>query len=170
VCLRVEQRTSSSNPCISSANSNGTSFYARRPCLPVSHHPSSSRFELDPLTLTIMEFPEIILGLCVMAATTLLVHYTFRTATCTNLGAFLLGLTVVPFIIYIYHHLTRDGHNRNDDSDSSVYDLKHGRLHINTDTPMWMNMGFWRVRIVIQCTPLSPLTTLRMKTVKHKRR
>jgi hypothetical protein len=28
---------------------------------------------------------------------------------------------------------------------ASVYGLQHGRLHLQTPTPMWMNMGYWKV-------------------------
>lgn len=27
----------------------------------------------------------------------------------------------------------------------SVYGLQHGRLHLDTQVPMWMNMGYWKV-------------------------
>ena len=30
---------------------------------------------------------------------------------------------------------------------ASVYGLQHGRLHLQTPTPMWMNMGYWKVSV-----------------------
>jgi hypothetical protein len=27
----------------------------------------------------------------------------------------------------------------------SIYGLQHGRLHLDTRVPMWMNMGYWKV-------------------------
>lgn len=27
-----------------------------------------------------------------------------------------------------------------------IYGLQHGRLHLNAQVPMWMNMGYWKVR------------------------
>lgn len=29
----------------------------------------------------------------------------------------------------------------------TVYGLEHGRLHLNVQVPMWMNMGYWNVSV-----------------------
>lgn len=36
------------------------------------------------------------------------------------------------------------GRSNKEDS-QSVYGLQHGRLHLDTHVPMWMNMGYWKV-------------------------
>jgi hypothetical protein len=28
----------------------------------------------------------------------------------------------------------------------NIYGLQHGRLHLDVQVPMWMNMGYWKVR------------------------
>lgn len=34
---------------------------------------------------------------------------------------------------------------RGREESKSVYGLQHGRLHVDTHVPMWMNMGYWKV-------------------------
>lgn len=35
---------------------------------------------------------------------------------------------------------------KSDGKRKSIYGLQHGRLHLDADVPMWMNMGYWKVR------------------------
>ena len=35
---------------------------------------------------------------------------------------------------------------KSDRKKKSIYGLQHGRLHLNAQVPMWMNMGYWKVR------------------------
>lgn len=48
----------------------------------------------------------------------------------------LLGVVAAIVILWIF---------RQKKDKRTVYGLQHGRLHLDTRIPMWMNMGYWKV-------------------------
>jgi hypothetical protein len=48
-----------------------------------------------------------------------------------------LAISVVLWVLYL---------RQSDGKKKSIYGLQHGRLHLDAQVPMWMNMGYWKVR------------------------
>jgi hypothetical protein len=51
--------------------------------------------------------------------------------------AAVLAISVVLWVLYL---------RKSDGKKKSLYGLQHGRLHLDAQVPMWMNMGYWKVR------------------------
>jgi hypothetical protein len=51
--------------------------------------------------------------------------------------AAVLAISVVLWVLYL---------RKSDGKKKSLYGLQHGRLHLDAQVPMWMNMGYWKAR------------------------
>ena len=85
----------------------------------------SSLFSAAPLYLFLLLSPEI--GL---------MQHTFSSRT--HNGS-IIGLVISSFAIL--KALKKKGKKNRE----SVYGLQHGKLHLDVQVPMWMNMGYWKV-------------------------
>jgi hypothetical protein len=65
----------------------------------------------------------------------------------THLATFFGGVFVLPISKLALTRLSRAKSldKEEEGSESAIYGLDHARLHINPETPMWMNMGYWKV-------------------------
>jgi hypothetical protein len=55
------------------------------------------------------------------------------------------GFAITVWLAVFLFQLGRLNSKANQGAQASVYGLQNGRLHLQTPTPMWMNMGYWKV-------------------------
>jgi hypothetical protein len=63
------------------------------------------------------------------------------------------GFAIAVWLAVFLFQLGRSSSKANQgaqEAKASVYGLQHGRLHLQTPTPMWMNMGYWKVSMDLQ--------------------
>jgi hypothetical protein len=87
----------------------------------------------------------------VLALLSYLPSYLFNTTPLHDLITQKIGLNCYIVTVWLAVFLFQLGWSESRKSQqspearASVYGLQHGRLHLQIPTPMWMNMGYWKV-------------------------